>query len=202
MTYLYLIPEEVRNAKQISDELKAVANSASSNKAYVGWNFIILVLGGIAGLFGYQFIDDSLLNASIAFSGIIIGFTITSMLFSGRSQYLTKLTYEQTILYAHKTRYMLMSQINTLFAFLMCLLFCMLSMVSMKSGILEKSVVIAAASGFLTLGCYRILLLPFQIYEVHSFALDNLVAESKEDVTAETKAKTQERLKLLEGIKK
>lgn len=202
MTYLSLIPEEVRNAKQISDELKAVANSASSNKAYVGWNFMVLAFGAVVGLLGFRFIDEGLLNASIAFSGIIIGFTITSMLFSGRSQYLTRLTYEQTVLYAHKTRYMLMSQINTLFAFIMCLLFCMLSMIAIKSGVLERSIVTAIASGFLMLGCYRVILLPFQIYEVHSFALDNLVAESQKEVAEEVKAKTQERLRLLEGLKR
>jgi len=201
MTYLYLIPEEVRNAKQISNELKEVANSASSNKAYIGWNLIVMVLGACIGFLGASYIDDSLLNAAIALSGIIIGFTITSMLFSGRSQYLTKLTYEQTALYAHKTRYMLMSQINTLFAFLMCLIFSMLSMVAIKSGLLDKVVMIVVASGFLTLGCYRIVLLPFQIYEVHSFALDNLVAESREEFEDDVKAKTQERLKALNGIK-
>ncbi len=201
MTYLYLIPEEVRNAKQISNELKEVANSASSNKAYIGWNLIVMVLGACIGFLGAGYIDDSLLNAAIALSGIIIGFTITSMLFSGRSQYLTKLTYEQTALYAHKTRYMLMSQINTLFAFLMCLIFSMLSMVAIKSGLLDKVIMIVVASGFLTLGCYRIVLLPFQIYEVHSFALDNLVAESREEFEGDVKAKTQERLKALNGIK-
>src|SRR3990167_330072 len=199
MRYLYLIPEEVRNVKLISNELKSVARSASSNTAYLGWNFIILAFGAAFGFFGVSFVDDNLLNATIAFSGIIIGFTITSMLFSGRSQYLTKMTYEQTALYAHKTRYMLMSQINTLFSFLMCLLFSILSMVAIKSGLLEKLIIIPLASGFLTLGCYRIMLLPFQIYEIHSFALDNLVAESGQEATEEIKSKTQERLILLKG---
>lgn len=200
MTYLYLIPEEVRNAKQISNELKEIANSASSNKAYIGWNFIILAFGCLIGYAGSIFIDDNLLNAVIALSGIIVGFTITSMLFSGRSQHITKLTYEQTALYAHKTRYMLMSQINTLFAFLMCLLFCILSMIALKSGALEKSIVTAIASGFLTLGCYRVMLLPFQIYEVHSFALDNLVAEAQKEIEDNLKSKTQERLKIIDKI--
>lgn len=197
MKYLYLIPEEVRNAKLVSDELKDVAQSASSNVAYIGWNFLILAGGAALGFFCASFVDDNLLNAVIAFNGIIIGFIITSMLFSGRSPYLTKLSYEQTLLYAHKTRYMLMSQINTLFSFLMCLLFSVLSMVAIKSGVLDRGVVVLLASGFFALGCYRIILLPFQIYDVHSFALDNLVAESGSDVAAGVKAKTEERLRLL-----
>lgn len=197
MKYLYLIPEEVRNAKQISDELGEVARTGSSNAAYLCWNITVLVVGGVLGFLGASFVDDNLLNAIIAFAGVIIGFVITAMLFSGRSQYLTKMTYEQTLLYAHKTRYMLMSQINTLFAFLMCLLFSVLTMVSIKSGYLHAPTALVFASGFFVLGCYRILLLPFQIYDVHSFALDNLIADSSESTSADVKAKTAERLRLL-----
>lgn len=197
MKYLYLIPEEVRNAKLISDELGEVARTGSSNAAYLCWNITVLVVGGVLGFLGASFVDDNLLNAIIAFAGVIIGFVITAMLFSGRSQYLTKMTYEQTLLYAHKTRYMLMSQINTLFAFLMCLLFSVLTMVSIKSGYLHAPTALVFASGFFVLGCYRILLLPFQIYDVHSFALDNLIADSSESTSADVKAKTAERLRLL-----
>ncbi|MDT8907060.1 hypothetical protein [Pseudomonas prosekii] len=197
MKYLYLIPEEVRNAKLISDELGEVARTGSSNAAYLCWNITVLVVGGVLGFLGASFVDDNLLNAIIAFAGVIIGFVITAMLFSGRSQYLTKMTYEQTLLYAHKTRYMLMSQINTLFAFLMCLLFSVLTMVSIKSGYLHAPTALVFASGFFVLGCYRILLLPFQIYDVHSFALDNLIADSNESTSADVKAKTAERLRLL-----
>ena len=197
MKYLYLIPEEVRNAKLVSDELGKVARTGSSNAAYLSWNVSILGLGGVLGYLGSSFVDDNLLNAIIAFAGVIIGFVITAMLFSGRSQYLTKMTYEQTLLYAHKTRYMLMSQINTLFAFLMCLLFSVLTMVSIKSGYLHAPTALVFASGFFVLGCYRILLLPFQIYDVHSFALDNLIADSGESTSNDVKAKTAERLRLL-----
>lgn len=197
MKYLYLIPEEVRNAKLISDELGEVARTGSSNTAYLCWNVSVLVVGGVLGYLGSSFVDDNLLNAIIAFAGVIIGFVITAMLFSGRSQYLTKMTYEQTLLYAHKTRYMLMSQINTLFAFLMCLLFSVLTMVSIKSGYLHAPTALVFASGFFVLGCYRILLLPFQIYDVHSFALDNLIADSGESTANDVKAKTADRLRLL-----
>lgn len=197
MKYLYLIPEEVRNAKLVSDELGEVARTGSSNVAYLFWNVSVMVIGGVLGYFSSSFVDDNLLNAIIAFAGVIIGFVITAMLFSGRSQYLTKMTYEQTILYAHKTKYMLMSQINTLFSFLMCLLFSVLTMISIKSGYLSAQVALIFASAFFTLGCYRILLLPFQIYDVHSFALDNLIADSEESTANDVKAKTSERLRLL-----
>lgn len=197
MKYLYLIPEEVRNAKLVSDELGEVARTGSSNAAYLFWNASVMVVGGVLGYLSSSFVDDNLLNAIIAFSGVIIGFVIMVMLFSGRSQYLTKMTHEQTVRYAHKTRYMLMSQINTLVAFLMCLLFNILTMISIKSGYLYAQVALVFASAFFTLGCYRIFLLPFQIYDVHSFALDNLIADSGGNTANAIKAKTAERLRLL-----
>lgn len=197
MKYLYLIPEEVRNAKLVSEELGEVARTGSSNAAYLCWNVFVLAIGGLLGFFGSPYVDDNLLNAVIAFDGVIIGFVITAMLFSGRSQYLTKMSYEQTLLYAQKTKYMLMSQINTLFAFLMCLLFCVLTMISIKSGFLHRGTLTVLSAGFFMLGCYRILLLPFQIYEVHSFALDNLVADSEGESVRTVKNKTEERLRLL-----
>ncbi|UWS68394.1 hypothetical protein [Pseudomonas mosselii] len=203
MKYLYLIPEEVRNAKLVRDELADVAKSGASNGVYLAWNLAVLVIGGALGYFGSGFVDDNLLNAVIAFDGVIMGFVITAMLFSGRSQFVSKMSYEQTALYAHKTRYMLMSQMNTLFSFLMCLLFCVLTMVASKAkaqGLLPSSVVtvlVVMSSAFFALGCYRVLLLPFQIYDVHSFALSNLVADSKEDVSKDIKAKTEDRLRLL-----
>ena len=200
MKFLFLIPEEVRNAKLIKDELGQVAASGSSNCAYLIWHLVILGIGGSLGYFGAPFIDDNLLNAVIAFSGIIMGFVITAMLFSGRSQFLSKMSHEQTMLYAHKTRYMLMSQINTLFSFLMCLLFCILTMISIKvkSGIFSSTTLVALSAAFFGLGCYRILLLPFQIYDVHSFALNNLIADSEEKLKEEVNQTTEELLKALE----
>lgn len=200
MKYLFLLPEELRNAKLIKDELGDVAKSGSSNVVYLCWNFMILAIGGLLGYFGAPFVDDNLLNAIIAFDGVIMGFVITAMLFSGRSQFLTKMSYEQTLLYAHKTRYMLMSQINTLFSFLVCLLFSILTMVSMKmkGGVLNQTSLVVLSSAFFFLGCYRVLLLPFQIYDVHSFALDNLVADSEGKVSTDVKSSTQE---LLDALK-
>uniref|UniRef100_A0A7C2B9A6 Uncharacterized protein n=1 Tax=Pseudomonas graminis TaxID=158627 RepID=A0A7C2B9A6_9PSED len=197
MRYLYLIPEEVRNAKLIRDELAEVSAAASSNWAYLCWNFLVLILGAGIGLLCAKFVDNDVLNAVIAFDGVIIGFVITAMLFSGRSQFLTKLSYEQVLLYAQKTRYMLLSQMNTLFSFLACLIFSVLSMISLKSGYVDKQTVVVLAASFFILGCYRIILLPFQIYDIHSFALDNLIADSADSVAGNVKSKTEERLRLL-----
>jgi hypothetical protein len=198
MKYLYLVPEELRNAKKVSDALADVAQMSKSNTSYLVWNFFIFTIGCIIGFFAESVVDEGLVNAIITFDGVIIGFVITAMLFSGRSQFLSHMNYEQTKIYAARTKYMLMSQINTLFAFLVCLVFSLLSMLAMKNSVmLDKSVLISALAGYFLLGCYRMVLLPFQIYDIHSLALDNLVHDSSLELKAKTKAASEERLKLL-----
>lgn len=195
MKYLYLIPEELKNAKLVNDELGEVAR-ASSNVAYLAFNMAILIMGCVLGYFCMDKVDDNLLNAVITFSGVIIGFVITAMLFSGRSQYIGKMTYEQTYLYSLKVKYMLMSQMNTLFSFLICLGFSLLSMLAIKMNVFYgKSIPLIMSAGFFVLGCYRMMLLPFQIYDVHSLALDSLLEESRGDVTSAVKSASEARLR-------
>jgi hypothetical protein len=189
MKFSYLLPEEVRNVQVVNNELADVARSAQSNSVYLIFNSVVFIIGSCLSLFGTDFIDEGLLNAVIAFSGLIFGFVITAMLFSGRGQYLGKLTYEQTLRYVLKVKYILLSQINTLFAFLMCLAFCLLTMVAIKvKTSLDKDAAAFFAAGFFFLGCYRTLILPFQIYDIHSFALNNLIEDSAEEVRAGVRA--------------
>lgn len=196
MKYLYLIPEELKNAKLVNDELGDVARASASNVAYLVFNMVILILGGVLGFFCIDKVDDNFLNAVITFSGVIIGFVITAMLFSGRSQYVGKMTYEQTYLYGLKVKYMLMSQMNTLFSFLICLGFSLLSMLAIKMNVFYgKSIPLVMASGFFVLGCYRMMLLPFQIYDVHSLALDSLLEESRGDLKSAVKSASEARLR-------
>lgn len=198
MKYLYLVPEELRNAKKVSDALADVASMSKNNSSYLVWNFSVFLIGSVFGYWFGSVVDEGLINAIITFDGVIIGFVITAMLFSGRSQYLSSMSYEQTKIYASRTKYMLMSQINTLFSFLVCLVFALLSMLAMKNnGMLDKGVLVSMVMGYFLLGCYRMILLPFQIYDIHSFALDNLVQDSAVALRVKTKAAAEERLKVL-----
>ncbi|MEB0294156.1 hypothetical protein, partial [Pseudomonas sp. 10S4] len=94
---------------------------------------VVFSIGACLSLLFSDFVDEGLLNALISFSGVIIGFVIMSMFFSGRSQFVAKLTYEQTLRYVLKTKYILMSQLNTLFSFLICVIFCLLTMLAIKT---------------------------------------------------------------------
>lgn len=194
MKFSSLLPEELRNVQLVNRELADVARASQSNPVYLAFNMAVFFLGACLSLLCSDFVDEGLLNAIIAFSGVIFGFVITAMLFSGRSQYVGKLTYEQTLLYVLKTKYILMSQINTLFAFLMCLVFCLLTMLAVKTKLLlDKDIAVFLASGFFFLGCYRMLILPFQIYDIHSFALNNLIDDSAEEVRSGVRAASEAR---------
>lgn len=198
MRYLYLIPEELRNAKKVNDALATIANTSKSNRAYLLWNFSIFIVGAALGGYFGRFVDDGFLNSIITFDGVIIGFVITAMLFSGRSQFVSKMTLEQTKIYAARTKYMLMSQINTLFSFLCCLGFSLLALLAAKTDLmLDRTILVSMVSGYFILGCYRMMLLPFQIYDIHAFALDNLIHDSAIEARAKTKSATESRLKIL-----
>lgn len=194
MKFSSLLPEELRNAQAVNRELATVARASRSNTVYLVFNSLVFLVGGGLTLFGTKFVDEGFLNAIIAFSGVIIGFVITAMLFSGRSQFLGKLTLEQAHRYVLKTKYILMSQMNTLFAFLMCLVFSLLTMLSLKTSLVfSKDFSIFFAAGFFFLGCYRMLILPFQIYDIHSFALNNLLEDSAEEVKSGIRAASEAR---------
>ncbi|MBD9613920.1 hypothetical protein IB245_20670 [Pseudomonas sp. PDM02] len=194
MKFSSLLPEELRNAQIVNRELADVARASQSNSVYLAFNLSVFLVGACLSIFGSDFVDEGLLNAIIAFSGLIFGFVITAMLFSGRSQFVGKLTYEQTLLYVLKTKYILMSQINTLFAFLMCLVFCLITMLAIKTKLyLDRDIAIFLASGFFFMGCYRMLILPFQIYDIHSFALNNLIDDSAEEVRSGVRAASEAR---------
>lgn len=194
MKFSSLLPEELRNVHLVNSELAGVAQASHSNFAYLAFNVTIFLIGAFLSIFLSSLVDEGLLNALISFSGVIMGFVIMSMFVSGRSPFAAKLTYEQTLLYVLKTKYILLSQISTLISLFLCVVFCFLAILSIKTKLpIDKGVVMFFVAGFFFLGCYRMLILPFQIYDIHSFALDNLVSESEDEVRAGVRAASEAR---------
>lgn len=170
-------------------ELATISKKASNHKSFIAVNLLVIILG-VAGVYVYDGqIDKDILETVITFCGVITGFVITSMLFSGRSPYADSLSIDQAARYAIKMKYMLMSQANTLFAFLFCLGFSVAAVLAMKANAVESTKALCAvASGYFFLGSFRTLLLPYQIYDVHAFALDHLIEAKRQD--SENKAKS------------
>ncbi|MBO2930907.1 hypothetical protein [Metapseudomonas otitidis] len=195
MKYSSLIPEEIHNAIDANRELGDVSLKAENHRAFLVINTLVLALGYTAGYFSHKAIDADVISAMIAFCGVIIGFVITSMLFSGRSEYAERLSLEQVKKYCLKTKYMLLSQSNTLFSYIFCSAFLIASMILLKMGALESfRYFISLSMAFLFLGGYRTLILPYQIYEVHSFALESISSGVRQQTSSEAKDKASARV--------
>lgn len=195
MKFSSLIPEEIRNAKLANEDLTRVAAVSTSHRSFLVFNFLVMFVGACSGFFLRGLVDKDILETLITFSGVIVGFVITAMLFSGRSAFAVGLNLQQVKVYRVKTKYMLLSQANTLFAFIFCLAFCVATLFALKlEASMTAGIFTATGFAFLFLGGYRTLLLPYQIYEVHSFSLDNLVDETAESESQVLKAAAEARL--------
>ncbi|EME5145231.1 hypothetical protein ACXR8V_17045 [Pseudomonas aeruginosa] len=200
MKFSFLIPEEIKNATLANKDLTSVSEISAGHRAFLLFNSIVMASGASVGFWLGALIDEGILETVITFSGVIIGFVITAMLFSGRSAFAIGLNLQQVKVYRIKTKYMLLSQANTLFSFLFCLGFCIATLFALKLKAESSSLILSSVSfSFLFLGGYRTLLLPYQIYEVHSFSLDNLVDEIADSERGQLRSDGEARLRALEA---
>lgn len=124
----------------------------------------------------------ALMAAFIAFGGIVAGFVVTLMLFTGRIDNSESMSYEAAKGFSVRLKFLLASQAATLFASLML---CFASSVwiivrgmNLNHWVIEIFWVFVF--GFMMLCLVRMLALPMQIFEMHESWLDALL-ESKED---------------------
>ncbi|MDE5498217.1 hypothetical protein FG879_20290 [Pseudomonas sp. 4B] len=184
------IPEELVNVWLVVNEFGAVSREAKNQFVSLLVNFVFMLCGGAVGYFLSISAQDKVLDSLVGFCGIIIGFVITAMLFSGRNPAADKLKYEQARVYTLKTKFILLSQTQTLIAFLFCAGFCLLAIMVKNSrvGFFDSLMLFSLAMAYFSLGVYRTVFLPFQIYDVHSFALDSLILEKKEQASERAKS--------------
>lgn len=177
-----VIPEELHNAALVVREFGEVSKAASNNLYSLLFNAAFLLGGFLCGYFISDAVREKVTDSIVGFCAIVIGFVITAMLFSGRNQSADRLHLDQAKIYAVKTRFILLSQTQTLIAYLFCAGFCVLSTMlnGVDQSLLDSPTVFALALGYFLLGVYRTMFLPFQIYDVHSFALDSLLREKEE----------------------
>lgn len=183
------LPEEVVNLVLVIRQFGVVSKAATNHVCSLALNLVFFAVGGVVGYMLSVSAQDKILDSLLSFCGIIIGFVITAMLFSGRNQSADKLGLEQARVYALKTKYILVSQTQTLIAFLFCVGFSLFAIMCKNSKLssVDSQLVFALAMGYFSLGVYRTIFLPFQIYDVHSFALESLVLEKEEQAKLNVK---------------
>jgi len=183
------LPEEIVNLVLVIRQFGVVSKAATNHICSLALNLAFFAIGGVVGYMLSVSAQDKILDSLLSFCGIIIGFVITAMLFSGRNQSADKLELEQARVYALKTKYILVSQTQTLIAFLFCVGFSLFAIMCKNSKLssVDTQLVFALAMGYFSLGVYRTVFLPFQIYDVHSFALESLILEKEEQARLNVK---------------
>lgn len=119
----------------------------------------------------------------VAFAGLLVGFLVTLMLFTGRLGSTAALTVEELRSYGSRLRYLLVSQAVTL-AFAMAAAVLALAFLVVHFAVaplIVRCAILALAGGTLLTCMVRSLLLPMQIYELHDAHLnDELDAKARE----------------------
>ena len=129
----------------------------------------------------------SLASGVLAFTGILVGFLVTLILFTGRLSYPKKTGIEELQFYVDRTRYMLYSQIVTLFSAIITTALVLIWSVLVAGNFNISSILIMGhcASGFFSVCLIRSILLPLQIYEMHVSWMNALMAARRDEIEKE-----------------
>lgn len=119
----------------------------------------------------------------LAFCGLLVGFLVTLMLFTGRLGTVQTLSVEDLRSYGSRLRYLLVSQAVTLACAMICAVLCIVYLVVYFLGapLLLHSASLAMLLGSLILCLARSALLPIQIFELHDAHLSDELSAKAED---------------------
>lgn len=184
-----LIPDEWQSLPALARDLSKTvcATSHAFLKQVVGFA-LPFSMGMVLGYHVAPLSPESgaaLVRGLLSFSGLLSGFMVTLMLFTGRTEKAESLSLEAAKTYREKVIYLLWSQTQTLAFGLLTALLSIAWMVTDDTVILHAGITIALF-GFFGVAVTRLVLLPFQIFDLHQFALDQMVEEKVRD--AELKA--------------
>lgn len=188
-----LIPEEWTSAAQTLGSLNRAAGPVSESYPRSLITFLLpFVLGAIPGWLlmpklsvatdAEASLAMNVMAGLLAFGGLVVGFVVTLMLFTGRIDVRPNLSYELLSAYVLRVKYLLASQAMTLFASLVMSSLVVAWMIMRSIGMSSISLVIVGAvlSGFVFVVIFRVFLLPIQIYELHEAWLEDVLNEKKD----------------------
>jgi len=109
--------------------------------------------------------------------GVLAGFVVTLMLFTGGTSGTEILNHDEARRYASKTYYLLFSQTVTLASYLICLILASTWLFMNKGSTYGTAYLYVAPFlfGSIALAVVRTVLLPAQIFERHHFAIESMV---------------------------
>jgi hypothetical protein len=155
------------------------------------------LVGAGLGYFLNEFLSPNAALAILTVSGVLAGFVVTMMLFTGKVDGAQSLNLEQAVDYRRKVVYLLWSQITSLGCYLLTIVASILWLAfkeieSLSSGLPFISAVMI---GFVSVSLARTFLLPYQIFELHNFSLNSLVEKKKSEESYKVKKIREDLLK-------
>jgi len=187
------IPDDWQSATKARSDIIQQSKQPQNGKAKQIVAFVIpIITGALIGIYSYPFIKKDVIVAIITISGVLAGFVITLMLFTGRVSGSDSLDYEASIAYRAKITYLLWSQLNTFGSYIITVLICIAWIAITENGArlsnthsdyhISLNVLSVIVTSFTALSMVRTYLLPYQIYEVHKFSLDALVKSKEKEI--------------------
>ncbi|WP_447784351.1 hypothetical protein [Stenotrophomonas bentonitica] len=188
---ILMLPHDISTAVTTLKRLRGQVGEHKEAAAQLIFALAFMILGaGITWFFAPS--SSKLVDASsgallavaagaLAYAAILIGFVVNLMLFSGKIESAGDYSPEELELVVDRIRYLLYSQMVTLFAAIGLSAMTLLMSLLLAAGEwgLGARVVLAATGGFALLCIVRTAVLPLQIYELHEASFLSLLLQSR-----------------------
>jgi len=180
-------PDEWLAAFEASSNLKKTAKKTPHAvfKLFIGVLFPFLG-GSIAAFFLQLRVSENFVVGAITTIGILLGFSMSLMLFTGRGSGAESLNYDEAKVYRDKIIYLLWSQSLTLISYTMTLaLGIILLLIGVDKVSLAETIALSMFIGALILCFVRTAMLPYQLIDMHTFNLKMLVETKQKQLKKE-----------------
>ncbi len=178
------VPDEWQTIPELARQISAIVGQTSHAKFKQIVGFLAPFLVGASLAYISTPLDLAagavVVRGALTLSGVLAGFMVTLMLFTGRAEKTDSLSLEAAQEYRGKVFYLLWSQTQTLVLSVITAMLALLWLfvAGTKVNFLIDGVTVALF-GFLCVSFLRVFLLPFQIFDMHKFALDRMVDEKR-----------------------
>lgn len=185
-----MMPQDLKTAASTFQHLRREVATHRETASQVLTTLVILGLASTctwvllpeAAAFGSSQAGTLLLavaGAVLTYAAVLVGFVVSLMLFTGRISNSEARSLEDLSVTVDRTRYLLYSQMITLFAAVGLAGLTLFSslLLAIDAPALSTKIVLSVAGGFAAVCVIRTLLLPLQIYELHEESFRLLLIE-------------------------
>lgn len=176
-------PDEWRSAWSSAKRIKNLVNQTSHARTKILASvFLPLVIGSVIAILVSPTFTDGFVRAVMTVIAILAGFVMNMILTTGKTDMFQYLDLNEAIKIRDKLKFLIWSQIMTLTIYFLTEVFAVIWFyVKGGDGLFEQTIAVLFVGGIVA-SLFRSLLLPYQIYEVHDFALDATIKHKQEEL--------------------